>query len=253
MKVLMLGWELPPYFAGGVGVVARALIDALAERDTEITYVMPRAPKTRDDELARVLGADDPGDATRPVVPSRLAPYWESAGPEAQSLLLRGREPHAALYGPELVAEVRHLAHAALHTAEKRDLRFDVIHAHDWTTFPAALALGRATGKPVVVHVHITEFDKSGGPHADPDLRFATPSEVIERLRPVGAVDMPDYVSWADQERDLTAWLGNDMQRAAAEALHGLLRSAREQGAEEAAHDLERLSTSDHFYYMCTK
>jgi glycosyltransferase involved in cell wall biosynthesis len=83
---------------------------------------------------------------------------------------LRGRKPHGELYGPDLVAEVRHFAHAALRTAEKRDLRFDVIHAHDWTTFPAALALGRASGKPVVVHVHITEFDKSGGPFADPDV-----------------------------------------------------------------------------------
>ncbi len=104
-------------------------------------------------------------------------------------------------------------------------------------------------------HTGIFEFMRAlpGRLLQHPDLRFATPSQVIERLRPVGEVDMPEFVSWADMERDLTAWLGNDMQRAAAEALHGLLRAARRQGAADAVRDLERLSTSDHFYYMCTK
>lgn len=170
MKVLMLGWELPPYFAGGVGVVARALIDTLAERGTRVIYLMPRAPQRQADELAQVLGTDEVDEVIEVPAPPRLAPYWQSSTPQAQSILLRGRMPHGALYGPDLIQEVRHFAQAALRTALKHGLRFDVIHAHDWTTFPAALAIGRATGRPVIAHVHITEFDKSGGQHADPEV-----------------------------------------------------------------------------------
>ncbi len=170
MNVLMLGWELPPYFAGGVGVVARALIDSLAERGNRVTYLMPRAPESGPGERAQVIGADAIGERIELPEATRLSPYWQSAAPHSQSLLLRGAKPHAALYGPDLVAEVQRFARAALRAVEARGLRFDVIHAHDWTTFPAALAIGRASGRPVVVHVHITEFDKSGGEHADPDV-----------------------------------------------------------------------------------
>ena len=128
MKVLMLGWELPPYFAGGVGVVARALIDSLAELGTRVIYLMPRAPERRSDELAQVLGTDEVEEVIEVAAPPRLAPYWQSSTPQAQSILLRGRKPHGALYGPDLIQEVRHFAQAALRTALKHSLRFDVIH-----------------------------------------------------------------------------------------------------------------------------
>lgn len=72
------------------------------------------------------------------------------------------------MYGDNLLEEMARFAQAVLAIAEHED--FDVIHAHDWTTIPAALALKKATGKPVIMHVHITEFDKTGGDHADPEV-----------------------------------------------------------------------------------
>jgi alpha-amylase len=87
-------------------------------------------------------------------------------------------------------------------------------------------------------------------------LRFATPREVGRELDPVARLDIPRPISWADAERDLTAWLGNQMQKAAHEALYQLLPDAwRLARAGVAGPYLEwrKLSTSDHVYYMCTK
>ncbi len=87
-------------------------------------------------------------------------------------------------------------------------------------------------------------------------FRFATPAEVGERRDPVARIDVPNPVSWADAERDLTAWLGNAMQRAAHDALYALAptaRAAAEAGRPDLLEDWRRLSTSDHVYYICTK
>jgi alpha-amylase len=88
---------------------------------------------------------------------------------------------------------------------------------------------------------------------AHPDNDFKTPSEVAAAYPPAGAIDMHDFTSWADLERDLSAWLGNAMQQAAARALYGL-RDAVYGAADRALlRDWQRLTTSDHLYYMCTK
>lgn len=90
----------------------------------------------------------------------------------------------------------------------------------------------------------------------DGRFAFRTPSEAAARHEPVATLDMSGPVSWADTERDLTAWLGNDMQRAAAEALYALLpgvRKAAELGNLDLVEEWRRLTTSDHLYYMCTK
>ena len=90
---------------------------------------------------------------------------------------------------------------------------------------------------------------------SDPNLRFATPAEAAAAREPAGILPIPRPVSWADAERDLSAWLGNPMQRAANEALWALAPSVRKMPAAES--DLRerwrRLTTSDHLYYMSTK
>jgi alpha-amylase len=89
-----------------------------------------------------------------------------------------------------------------------------------------------------------------------PRLRFATPSEVAAESPDAERIDVPRPVSWADAERDLSAWLGNDMQKAAHEALYALLPDVRRAAAAGRTEWLERwrrLSASDHVYYMCTK
>ncbi len=86
-----------------------------------------------------------------------------------------------------------------------------------------------------------------------PDNDFKTPTEVIEAYEPVGELDVRNVVSWADVERDLSAWLGNQMQKSAIEKLYTLEDRVKENGDERLIEDWRRLQTADHVYYMCTK
>jgi alpha-amylase len=85
------------------------------------------------------------------------------------------------------------------------------------------------------------------------DNGFVTPSEAIQMYESVGELDVPFYVSWADIERDLTAWKGNPLQEEALRHLYGLEHSVLASEDEDLIRDWRRLQTSDHFYYMCTK
>jgi len=82
---------------------------------------------------------------------------------------------------------------------------------------------------------------------------FLTVSEAIERYPAVGEVDVPNMISWADTERDLSAWLGNSMQANALHDVYALAGEVLGSGDEELLDDWRKLQTSDHFYYMCTK
>jgi glycogen synthase len=163
-KVLMLGWELPPRFAGGVGIVCDALTRALAQRGVEVTYLMPQAEDRSPGRGVRVIGTDR---IETLGVASGLHSYASSVPPV--------RVPGEAtppdgspLYGANLLDAVERFSASAVDSVAAERVDFDVIHAHDWTTFPAGVELRRSSRKPLVVHVHITEFDKSGGAHADP-------------------------------------------------------------------------------------
>ena len=82
---------------------------------------------------------------------------------------------------------------------------------------------------------------------------FVTPSEAIDKLQPVAQLSMPDPVSWADEERNLSAWLGNDIQDDAFESLYRLEKKVKKSNDIQLLRDWKYLQTSDHFYYMCTK
>jgi len=85
------------------------------------------------------------------------------------------------------------------------------------------------------------------------DHNFMTATQALESYEPVDRVDVPDTVTWADTERDLSAWLGNDMQSGAISSLYGLGNKVLSTGDWALIEDWRRLQTSDHFYYMCTK
>ncbi len=88
---------------------------------------------------------------------------------------------------------------------------------------------------------------------AHPDFQFKTPSEVAAAHSPVAQLDVPQFMSWADVERDLTAWLGNDMQKDAFDSLYRLEKRVRASADPNLMKVWRQLQTSDHFYYMCTK
>lgn len=174
MKVLMLGWEFPPYFAGGVGIVCYKLTKALAEQGVSVTYLMPSGPKDVHGDYVNLVVADNliANSKVRIAKIGSLLSAYESIEEyraRYRSLISSsGGKVAGALYSRNLLEEIERFAQKARMIIDYLQDDFDVIHAHDWTTFPAAIALKRVTGKPLIVHVHITEFDKSGGEHADP-------------------------------------------------------------------------------------
>lgn len=143
----------------------------------------------------------------------------------------------------------------------------------EWPLSPERFAEKLAAGRPeerfVGLFMDYETFGEHQGPGtgildfmaalpravlADPGLAFATPSEVAARNEPVGELELERPVSWADAERDLTAWLGNPMQTAAHEALYALgARLADRPAEDELLAAWRKLTTSDHVYYMCTK
>lgn len=88
---------------------------------------------------------------------------------------------------------------------------------------------------------------------SNPENTFYTTSEAIDAFTPAGEIDMPHTVTWADTERDLTAWLGNSMQREALRHLYALEEDILRTGDVQLIGDWRKLQTSDHVYYMCTK
>lgn len=152
-RVLMFGWEFPPHNSGGLGVACQGIVKALSKQENEITLVLPRRLDVQSSH-AEIVFAETEGKPGI-VINSPLLPYMDSATYE--ELGEEGRK----MYGSSLIEEV--LRYAALSESLISGKQFDVIYAHDWLTFPAALRAKEITGKPLVVHVHSTEFDRSGG------------------------------------------------------------------------------------------
>lgn len=168
MKVLMLGWEFPPFFAGGVGMVCYHLTKSLCQKGVELTYVMPFGPNMLRSDYMKLLVADNLFPKTKfqlKEVSTLIGAYsTETSYDKNYQTYLASLKPEArakALYGPNIFQEAYLFAEKVKLIAQNED--FEVIHAHDQWTFPAAIAAKRVTGKPLVVHVHITEFDKTGG------------------------------------------------------------------------------------------
>ncbi len=88
---------------------------------------------------------------------------------------------------------------------------------------------------------------------SNPDNNFVTPSEALEKYDAVGELDVPYFISWADEQRDLSAWVGNKIQASASHKVYELEKQVKLSGDSRIIEDWRRLTTSDHFYYMCTK
>ncbi|SHF36351.1 glycosyltransferase family 4 protein [Dysgonomonas macrotermitis] len=184
MKVLMFGWEFPPHISGGLGTACYGLTKGLVQQDVEILFVMPRASGDEDGSIGRIINASDVNmpDSISSTdsfwsnisflpVDSGLIPYlgWEeyahiaqiSQGSERTNFThLGGKFTFSGKYGANLMEEVMRYAYIASKIAAENE--FDVIHAHDWLTYLAGIVAKRISGKPLVVHVHATEFDRSG-------------------------------------------------------------------------------------------
>lgn len=178
----MLGWEYPPRFAGGLGKASQGIAHGLAALGTEVLFVLPNFRPRRAAPRLRVTGARewllqgtshssfwDPrghGHVGFHSVPVKLSPYGRpgrEAGVIERRVAAAGsgaQDRSAALYGSDLGREVARFASHVSEVAERAQV--DLVHAHDWMTFPAARAAAVARSLPLFLHVHSTEYDRSG-------------------------------------------------------------------------------------------
>jgi glycogen synthase len=182
MRVFMLGWEFPPYISGGLGTACYGLTKALDQMGVQITFVLPTVVQTQYASHVKLISPAMQKEAEASIrvkqlknvkfrtLTSPLQPYQTTNSYQkkiedslAQIHMARGKTDQfigKLDYSGDMYTEVQRYAELAIRLAANEE--FDVIHAHDWMTYPAGAAVAGATGKPLVIHVHSTEFDRSG-------------------------------------------------------------------------------------------
>jgi len=183
----MFGWEFPPHISGGLGTACYGLTRGMSHiSGLEVLFVVPKAWGDEDQSALTLIAADNfpvrkkfiemknfLREMTYLEVHSRLVPYMS---PEDYAETVNnseggsnvyfnteeiGKLKFTGKYGPDLFQEIANYALVAGVIAD--DHSFDIIHAHDWLTYPAGMAAKAVSGKPLVIHVHATDFDRSGG------------------------------------------------------------------------------------------
>lgn len=185
MRVLMFGWEFPPHISGGLGTACYGLTRGLASQNLDITFVVPKAWGDEDQSTMQLVGAnntpimlrkfnfkDELKEISYVEIGSKIIPY---VGTDEYYKIVNdqysishfysqtdeeGKLKFTGTYSGNLMQEVANYAVVARTIATQQD--FDIIHAHDWLAYSAGIAAKQISGKPLVVHVHATEFDRSG-------------------------------------------------------------------------------------------
>lgn len=163
----MFGWEYPPHHSGGLGVACKGMAHALIDNDVHVCFVLPRKLHIKEEKVTLKF-VDEKLTSKETVLP-----YLEVLARELQNPYLTSVEYEKRLHyfikaGGKIVPrtlleQVDHYA-TLTRTLSKEELaEYDVIHAHDWLCYPAGIAAREITGKPLVIHVHATEFDRCGG------------------------------------------------------------------------------------------
>ena len=187
MRVLMFGWEFPPHISGGLGTACYGLTKGMTSfHDMEILFVVPKAFGDEDKSSIGLIGANNVFIRISDVrisgflkqmqqieVGINLLPYvdpeiygkysTESISGENKFITsdFEGNIKFTGGYGSNLMQEISNYALVGAVIAAEH--QFDVIHAHDWLCYPAGIAAKHVSGKPLVIHVHATDFDRSGG------------------------------------------------------------------------------------------
>ena len=187
MKVLMFGWEFPPHISGGLGTACYGLTKGMTSfSDMEILFVVPKAFGDEDKSSIGLIGANNVYIRVNEIrmagfvkkmqqieVGVNLLPYVDPEMYEKHSTSsitgenkfitsdFEGKINFSGGYGQDLMQEISN--YALVSAAIASEYQFDVIHAHDWLCYPAGIAAKHISGKPLVIHVHATDFDRSGG------------------------------------------------------------------------------------------
>jgi len=181
MKVLMLGWEFPPFISGGLGTACYGLTRAMDQLGIQVTFVLPTLVESKYTTHVKLLSPGYQTSATAfefaplknvrfRAIQSALQPYStpdvyqrriEETLRQKQKLQGSGiTSIDRTDYSGDMYTEVQRYAALVVELAVNE--QFDIVHAHDWMTYPAGIAVAAMSGKPLIVHVHSTEFDRSG-------------------------------------------------------------------------------------------
>lgn len=153
----MFGWEFPPMKSGGLGTACYDLCKGLFKQGAKVTFVVPRLSKEIKSKFVKLLGANKYAKLTE--IDSILTPYLTVEQYSGVYENLDGAMKQN--YGKNLLAEVKRYTKVAAKIAENEN--FDVIHVHDWMTYEAGRVAKEKSGKPMIAHIHATEFDRTGG------------------------------------------------------------------------------------------
>lgn len=192
MKVLMFGWEFPPHIAGGLGTACEGIVKGLAHNGVETLFVMPSASGDEDQSCTTIINASDVAvsNVSETVdeflnkvkfinVDSSLVPYVDPEEYFEAIEKMKKESVHettvgfgqkfkfSGKYGANLLEEVSRYAQVGGTIAMQHASEFDIIHAHDWLTYLAGIAAKELSGKPLVVHVHATSFDRGSDDMVD--------------------------------------------------------------------------------------
>lgn len=191
MKVLMFGWEFPPHISGGLGTACYGITKSLSNtQDVQITFVIPKAYGNEPKGEIHLVGANNVDLIKSKIhqerlqfpihcyaIESGISPYTspelfhhtqrKKPKEKITNTSQQRKIPFSGAYGPNLMQEIHNFSVIAEYLASQTD--FDLIHAHDWLTFPAGIAAKKKSGKPLVIHVHATEFDRSHN-HVNPQV-----------------------------------------------------------------------------------
>ena len=186
----MFGWEYPPEVSGGLGIATHGLLSGLAAHEVATTFVLPTCNSKISKEKWRIVNASEQKVKVKEIIEekywerislietgSKLLPYIsfddfrilkkKESGISKKSSVLKESYQFKGGYTSTLMEEVSRLALVAAELSSTTS--YDIIHGHDWMTFPAALAAGSKAGKPVILHVHSTEIERSF-PHIDQEI-----------------------------------------------------------------------------------
>ncbi|QQS59537.1 glycosyltransferase family 4 protein [Candidatus Peregrinibacteria bacterium] len=163
MPLLMLGWEFPPLHSGGLGVATRNIALSLSRRGVPVCFALPHFVHSQWRKKGGIehefeVASQNMNIEIARISSSIVTPY---ATVEGYSEWVREMGPtESMLYGKNLFAEIDRFSEEVARMAEKRS--FNLVHAHDWITFPSAIRVKEKQGTPFVAHVHATELDRTG-------------------------------------------------------------------------------------------
>ncbi len=177
MKALMFGWEFPPHILGGLGTASYGLTRGMSmQHDMEIAFVIPKPQGDEDQSFLKIIGAcnvpvvwkENSWDNVNQRIGKTMHPdeyFWLRNGIKYDFRRIHTNElgciGFSGRYPENLIEEISN--YEAVASVLAHQMQFDIIHSHDWLTYPAGVFAKQISGKPLVIHVHATDFDRSRG------------------------------------------------------------------------------------------